>query len=165
MNQQTKILQHNEILLRIERMSMEIGENHCNNGNIVLVGLNERGFFLAELIQGFLNNITGIRVSSCIQLEVNKLNEYDLSKLINVDKDTSVIIIDDVLSTGNTAVKVLASIYNLGVGKIETAFLAVREHLNFPILSNYHGISIATTLQNHVEFDNSDTNNLSVKLY
>jgi pyrimidine operon attenuation protein/uracil phosphoribosyltransferase len=85
--------------------------------------------------------------------------------MIDFDSNTTVILIDDVLNTGNTAFKVLSSIYLLGVLKIETAFLAVREHLNFPILANYQGISIATTLQNHVEFDNSEINSLSVKLY
>jgi pyrimidine operon attenuation protein/uracil phosphoribosyltransferase len=165
MNQQNRILKHSEILLRIERMSMEIGENHCDNGQLVLVGLNDRGYFVAELIRNYLNDIENVQVSGCIKLEVNKIHEYDLEKMIDFDSNTTVILIDDVLNTGNTAFKVLSSIYLLGVLKIETAFLAVREHLNFPILANYQGISIATTLQNHVEFDNSETNSLSVKLY
>jgi pyrimidine operon attenuation protein/uracil phosphoribosyltransferase len=63
MNQQNRILKHSEILLRIERMSMEIGENHCDNGQLVLVGLNDRGYFVAELIRNYLNEIENVHVT------------------------------------------------------------------------------------------------------
>jgi pyrimidine operon attenuation protein/uracil phosphoribosyltransferase len=47
---------------------------------------------------------------------------------------------------------------------IETAFLAKREHRNFPVKADYVGISLATTLQEHVYFDNSKSDKLKVYL-
>jgi pyrimidine operon attenuation protein/uracil phosphoribosyltransferase len=59
--------------------------------------------------------------------------------------------------------KVLVSLYDYGFKTIRTAFLAERNHRNYPISADFIGVSLATTLQEHVFFDNSDPGDL--KLY
>jgi pyrimidine operon attenuation protein/uracil phosphoribosyltransferase len=75
-----------------------------------------------------------------------------------------VLVMDDVINTGATLMLVLSAIFRHKPVSIGTVFLAKREHRNFPVKADYVGISIATTLQDHVAFDNTDPNNLSVYL-
>jgi len=78
--------------------------------------------------------------------------------------EITIIIVDDVVNSGYTAMKAVAYFFENGCSQIETAFLAQREHLNFPILANYVGLSIATTLKDHVYFDNSNPEQIQIYL-
>jgi pyrimidine operon attenuation protein/uracil phosphoribosyltransferase len=77
---------------------------------------------------------------------------------------TPVIIIDDVIHSGGTAMQLLVDLYERGFDTIRTAFLAQREHRNYPIHANFVGVSIATTLQEHVWFNNEDPSDLQLYL-
>lgn len=130
---------------------------------VVLLGLNERGYFIAEELEKHLNEIDGIS-SSILQLVIEE-NEITSSPDWNqIDKNASIIIIDDVLNSGRTAMLAVCECFNQSIKKIETSFLAVREYRSFPVYANYTGLSVSTTLKDHVYFDNSDTNNLQVYL-
>jgi pyrimidine operon attenuation protein/uracil phosphoribosyltransferase len=68
------------------------------------------------------------------------------------------------VNSGFTAMKSIAHFFEMGCKQIETAFFAKREHLNYPVLANYVGLSIATTLKDHVYFDNSNSTQLQIYL-
>jgi pyrimidine operon attenuation protein/uracil phosphoribosyltransferase len=74
------------------------------------------------------------------------------------------VIVDDVLNSGRTAFLAAAHCYHKGLKSMEMAFLAVREHRSFPVYARYTGRSIATTIQEHVYFDNTNGEELSVYL-
>lgn len=158
------ILNHSEIHHILKRMSLEIAENHVDGLPIILLGLNERGYFIAEELEKHLKDIDGISLLSKQQLviegdKITKSPEWNL-----FDKNASIVIIDDVLNSGRTAMLAVCECFNKSVKKIETSFLAVREYRSFPVYANYTGLSVSTTLKDHVYFDNSDTNNLQVYL-
>jgi pyrimidine operon attenuation protein/uracil phosphoribosyltransferase len=158
------ILNHTEIHHVLKRMSLEIAENHVDDLPIVLLGLNERGFYLVDLLEKHLNEIIGITVSNKLQLVIENdviISSPDWSK---VEKSSSVIIVDDVLNSGRTAMLAVCECFNQSLKRIETSFLAVREYRSFPVYANYSGLSVSTTLKDHVYFDNSDANNLQVYL-
>jgi len=69
-----------------------------------------------------------------------------------------------VLNSGRTAFLAAAHCYHKGLKSMEMAFLAVREHRSFPVYARYTGRSIATTIQEHVYFDNTNGEELSVYL-
>jgi pyrimidine operon attenuation protein/uracil phosphoribosyltransferase len=77
---------------------------------------------------------------------------------------TPVILIDDVIHSGGTAMQVLVDLYEHGFDTIRTAFLAEREHRNYPIRADFVGVSIATTLQEHVFFSNENPSDLQLYL-
>ena len=66
-------------------------------------------------------------------------------------KDKSVILIDDVSNTGSTLIYVLSRLLELQPKKINTAVLVNRDHTLFPIKINYIGLSLSTSLNNHIE--------------
>jgi pyrimidine operon attenuation protein/uracil phosphoribosyltransferase len=162
MSEKQIILNHEDIQLLMKRLSLEIAENHVNGKPLWLVGLNERGYFIANEILGNLKDILPNQQIETVQMSVSR-TELKLASNINNLQDVTVVIIDDVVNSGYTAMKSVAYFFENGCNHIETAFLAQREHLNFPVLANYVGLSIATTLKDHVYFDN--TNQQQIQIY
>jgi pyrimidine operon attenuation protein/uracil phosphoribosyltransferase len=163
MSEKQIILNHEDIQLLIKRLSLEIAENHVNEKPLCLVGLNERGYFIAKEIFSNLKDILPNQTIVTNQMSVSR-SELKLTNIIENIQDVTVVIVDDVVNSGYTAMKTVAYFFENGCNQIETAFLAQREHLNFPILANYVGLSIATTLKDHVYFDNSNPQQIQIYL-
>ena len=71
--------------------------------------------------------------------------------------DKTVIVCDDVANTGRIlsyAIKPLLSVYPK---KIRVMVLVDRKHKKYPVSADFVGLSLATTMQEHitVEFDNN----------
>ena len=60
--------------------------------------------------------------------------------------------VDDVLNSGKTMLACMAPVINKKPAKIQTAVLANRNHKAFPVKADIVGISLATTLQEHIWF-------------
>ncbi len=161
-SQKTQILDHPAILIRIERIACEICEKHINSGTLWVCGLNDRGYFLAGLLcEKIRETLTNL---DCKLLRVNTKNggvEFDSQTQF---ANAHVLLVDDVINTGATVMQALLKIYEQAPASIGTAFLAKREHRYFPVKADYVGVSLATTLQEHVEFNNADSSNLRVQL-
>jgi pyrimidine operon attenuation protein/uracil phosphoribosyltransferase len=146
----------------MERMACEICEKHIDSGELVICGLNSRGFVLSKLLG---EQITATDPN----LSVKNINATVTADTVSFSPSADfagkhVLVMDDVINTGATLMLVLSEIFRHKPISIGTVFLAKREHRNFPVKADYVGISIATTLQDHVAFDNTDPNNLSVYL-
>lgn len=151
------ILKDPEIRLIVKRLAFQIAENNVNNAELLIVGLNDRGYFLAQLISKELTKIL-----SSLRID---LFQYSLTEsLVKVPESSNILVVDDVLNSGKTAFSAAAQCLGEKVTQLETAFLAVREYRSFPIRANYVGLSVATTLQNHVFFDNENQDDLIVFL-
>ena len=68
-------------------------------------------------------------------------------------KDKVAIVIDDVANTGRTLFYACLPFINTLVKKLQTAVLVDRTHKSYPVLVNYIGLSLATTLNDHIEVD------------
>jgi pyrimidine operon attenuation protein/uracil phosphoribosyltransferase len=68
------------------------------------------------------------------------------------------------MNSGKSIVSSFMPLLNRGVRKIELAVLASRSHRLYPIKADYVGISMATTLQEHLLFDNSNPDDLKLIL-
>lgn len=163
MSEKQIILNHEDIQLVMKRLSLEIAENHVDHKQLCLVGLNERGYFIAnEILENLKSLLPDVKIVSN-SMKVSQ-ESILLENTIDNYANTAVIVIDDVVNSGYTAMKSISYFFEKGCNHIETAFLAQREHLNFPVLANYVGLSIATTLKDHVYFDNSNANQLQIYL-
>ena len=79
---------------------------------------------------------------SCSVEQMNKINAK-----------WPIILVDDVLNTGRSVFHLLAMLAEIKPNQLEICVLAVRHHKRFPIHANYVGLTIATTLQEHIYFD------------
>jgi pyrimidine operon attenuation protein/uracil phosphoribosyltransferase len=131
-----------------------------------IAGIDERGQFIARQIINELNSIVSQKI---YQLDI-KLDRQTFEPRFITDhdfdllEDAAVIIVDDVMNSGKTIVSSFLPLMNRKVKRIEVAVLASRSHRLYPLRADYVGISMATTIQEHLKFDNSDPNDLKLLL-
>ena len=135
---------------KLERIAFEILENNYDEKEIILAGIRERGSAIARKMQRLFASISEIP-TDVIKVELSKIkpDKVTLSKPIDFD-DKVVILIDDVASTGETLLYALKPFLEFHPKKIQTLVLVERSHKKFPIHTDYVGISIASTLQDHI---------------
>lgn len=153
----TLILNANQIKQKTERIAYEIYENTFEEDILFIGGIKGNGFEFAERLVEKLNHIAkdtypyGIRL---FEISVNKTNPLQHSIDLSVDetalKNSSVILVDDVINSGSTLVHATARILQQNVKTIKTAILVNRTHRKFPILADYVGLDITTTLQDNI---------------
>lgn len=164
MSTRTTLKTHNEIRLIFQRMACEIAEAFSNETELYFVAMNQRGMAIALEINHELDRILPNCNVSLGNIHVAEDYRWEGVVPNMVALTTPVIIIDDVIHSGGTAMQVLVDLYEHGFDTIRTAFLAEREHRNFPIKADFVGLSIATTLQEHVFFNNENLGDLQLYL-
>lgn len=151
------LLKHHEIVLKLERIAWQIAEEFYGEKKILLIGLKSRGFTVAQRIQEHLEKISSMKVE-LVELSINK--KAALSSEVKLSKDTqikgsSVVLVDDVLNSGITLAGALAHILKMEPVAVKVAVLANRDHKAFPIHADFVGVSLATTLMEHISFVDS----------
>lgn len=152
-NLTNRILDEPQIRQKIKRMAFEIYESNFGETEIVLAGIQENGFLLAQFLGEELTRISGIpvRLTGITLHKTDPLqHEIKLEPAPESLQDAVVILVDDVLNTGKTLAYSLKVLLDKDLKKIETATLINRHHTLFPISATYTGFSLATTLNDHI---------------
>lgn len=142
--------------MKLRRMAFEIIENNRGVAKLFLAGIQENGFTLAKLIQEELNNYSDI-TTELLEIQINKKNPTD-SIVPHADKLTNevVIVIDDVINSGKTFLHALVPLLAFNPFKIQTLTLVERSHKTFPVHADYVGVSLSTTLEDHISVEIQD---------
>ncbi len=133
-------------------MAYEILENNSGERQLILAGIRESGSVIARTIQRHLLEITGGRLSIqliTITMDKKRPGPVTLSDLPDVD-DQVVIVIDDVANSGKTLLYAMKPFLDYHPRKIEVLVLVERSHNSFPVQPDYTGLSLSTTLQEHI---------------
>jgi pyrimidine operon attenuation protein/uracil phosphoribosyltransferase len=141
-------------------MAYEVYEQNFEEQHIVVLGISERGGYLAERIVALLNEISpleiqlaGVELDQEVRQGQGGLMEASFSENSTFFEGKAVLVVDDVLYSGNTLLNVIAPLLSFNPQKIQTAVLIDRGHRSMPIFSNIVGIQLATTLHDHVLFE------------
>lgn len=136
--------------LKLERMALEIAERNTDATHIVLAGIRESGSVIAAKLLPLLQNTFDGRLS-VVKVSLDKKNPDDVVIDTDLDfNDKVVIIVDDVANSGKTMTYALKPFLVYHPQKIQTLVLVERTHKTFPISADYVGLSVATTLQEHI---------------
>jgi pyrimidine operon attenuation protein/uracil phosphoribosyltransferase len=151
----TKVLEQHQIEQKVIRMAWEIYEQNFEESEIVIAGIDAQGYILAERLSNHLNKISKLEVNLA-KLTLDKKNP--LSKDITVNntlelENKVVVLVDDVLNSGKTLIYSSQYFLNSQVKKLMTAVLIDRNYRLFPIKADVVGISLSTTMQEHVTVD------------
>ena len=131
-------------------MAYEILENNIDEKQIILAGIRESGSVVARMIQQMLSEISSIKTELItITLDKKEPRDVTLSKTVDFN-DRVIILIDDVSNSGKTLLYALKPFINSHPKKIQTLVLVERTHTSFPVRPDYVGLSIATTIQEHI---------------
>jgi pyrimidine operon attenuation protein/uracil phosphoribosyltransferase len=150
---------------KLKRMAYEILENNVNEEYIILAGIRESGSIVARNIQNILSEISKVKTDLItITLDKHQPKDVRLSQQLDFN-DKVIIVIDDVANSGKTLLYGLKPFLEFQPRKIQTLILVERSHKAFPIHPDYVGLSIATTLQEHiyVEVNNEEVTGAYLK--
>ena len=135
---------------KLRRMAFEILENNIDEKEIILAGIRESGSVVAKVIQKMLGEISSIKTELItISLDKKQPLEVSLSKKIDFNNKV-IIVLDDVSNSGKTLLYALKPFIVSSPKKIQTLILVERTHTSFPVRPDYVGLSIATTIQEHI---------------
>ena len=149
---QNKIKSSDDVKRIIYRIAYQIYENNLNKKTLVVAGISSGGERMAQLLGNVLSEISSLKVKH-VTLIMDKKDprdtiesNIDLSDLIN----ESIIIVDDVLNTGKTLIYAVNYFLKIPVSKINTVVMVNRNHKKFPIKADFKGISLSTSINEHV---------------
>lgn len=135
---------------KMRRMALEIIENNYDEEELILVGIRESGSVVARNIQRMIAEVSSIATQLLtISLDKKRPREITLNQLLDFNNKV-IIIIDDVANSGKTLLYALKPFLDYHPKKIQSLVLVERSHNSFPVHSDYAGLSIATTLQEHI---------------
>ncbi|RYY59513.1 MAG: phosphoribosyltransferase [Chitinophagaceae bacterium] len=135
---------------KMRRMALEIIENNEGETELVLAGVEDNGSVIARIIQGMIAELSSIS-TSLITISLDKRRPEEITLSTNTGfNDKVVIIVDDVANSGRTLLYALKPFLAWHPRKIQTLILVERSHNSFPVRPDYTGLSIASTLQEHI---------------
>jgi len=148
------VFNHKELDLSVNRLCWQLIENHCDFSDTVLIGMQPRGFRLAQKIHSKLKELSSISDISLGSLDITFFrddfrrredpispNQTDIDFLVEGKK---VVFIDDVLYTGRSIRAGMDAINSFGRPKqIELLVLIDRRFSReLPIEPNYVGKTV-----------------------
>lgn len=156
MSNKTLLLNKKQIEQRINRIAYQIYEDNFEEKEIFIVGIVKSGYVLAEKIEKSLNKICSIK-THLIELKLDKQSHIAVPIIISFDtskmKGKVVVLVDDVLNSGKTLIYALRKLLNEDLKKIRTVLLVDRDHKRYPIMADYVGITLSTTMQEHISVE------------
>lgn len=146
------ILSHKEIEHKIRRISYQIYESNVNETEIVIAGIESNGYILAKKIKLQLDKISDINSKLCkVTVDKNEPTNPIKTSIKSEDyTNKSIVLIDDVLNSGSTLIYGIKHFLDVPLKQFKTAVLVNRNHKKFPVKADFKGISLSTSLFEHV---------------
>lgn len=153
----TLVLTKEQIEQKLQRMTWEVYEKNYQEKTIVIAGIAKRGYVLAERMAKILENISPIEVK-LVKVELNKDNPFSSDIKVTEGKyeNAVIILVDDVLKSGKTLIHGAQHFLQTPLKKLMTAVLIDRNYKRYPITADVVGLSLSTTLQEHVAVELGD---------
>ena len=146
------ILTNIQIQHKTRRIAYQIYETNSNEKEIIIAGINGNGYVFAQKIAEVLQHISDIKIVLC-EVKIDKKNPLKpISTNISsaVYKNKSLVLIDDVLSSGTTLMYGIKHFLDVPLKKFKTAVLINRNHKKYPVKADFKGISLSTSMQEHI---------------
>jgi len=150
---QNIILTHEEIVHKTKRISYQIYETFVDEKEVVIAGIANSGFQFAKKIAAELEQISDLKVLLC-EVTINKQNPQDkISTSLSKESYTNkgLVLVDDVLNSGTTLIYGVKHFLDVPLNKFKTAVLVDRNHKKYPVKADFKGLSLSTSLQEHIE--------------
>ena len=153
-----KILDYHLVKKKIRRISLQIIESNSIDDEIIIAGIENNGYIIAKKICNEIKKISDKKIQLC-SVKNDKKNprkEITVSLVEEQYENKSVVIVDDVLNSGSTLMYAVKYFLDTKLKKLKTAVLVDRNHKKYPIKADYKGLSLSTSIQNHVEVSIDD---------
>lgn len=149
---QNIILSQLEIDHKIKRIAYQIYETFAGEDEVIIAGIAKNGYVFAEKIGAVLKEISDIKITLC-EVKIDKQNPFN-QITTSIPKETytnkNIVLVDDVLHSGTTLIYGVKHFLETPVKKFKTAVLVDRNHKKFPVKADFKGISLSTSIKEHV---------------
>ncbi|MGB5378232.1 phosphoribosyltransferase family protein [Muriicola sp.] len=150
---ENKILNHLQIEHIIRRIAYQILEANVEEKKIIIAGIDGGGLDFAKKIQRVLKQISEAEILLC-KVSMDKKNPLKSGVTTSMPadkyKNCSIVLVDDVLNSGSTLIYGVHHFLKTPLKQLKTAVLVNRNHKKYPVKADYKGISLSTSLQEHV---------------
>lgn len=144
------ILTADKAMMKLRRMAFEILERNNGTTTIFIAGIKENGFVVAQQLKLILEEISALHIT-LIEINIDKSNLLLCSIPTNtMIKDQVLVVVDDVVNSGKTLLYSILPFLPLSPKHIQTLTLVERSYKTFPVHVDYVGVSLATTLRDHI---------------
>lgn len=145
-----RILDAKAVQRKLRRMAFQIAENNEGESSIIVAGIAGNGAVVAQNLVQQLHQIMQVPVA-LLTIHLNKKSPREVSVHPHTDfNDSNIVVVDDVANTGRTMLYALKPFLEYYPRRIQTLVLVERSHKLFSIQPDYVGLSITTTLQEHI---------------
>jgi pyrimidine operon attenuation protein/uracil phosphoribosyltransferase len=151
-----QILTHQQIQHTIRRIAYQIYEANVEEKEIVIAGIEGGGLHFAKKLRAVLQNITKAEIRLC-KVGMDKADPLKSGVKTSIAEEEyrnrSVVLVDDVLNSGTTLVYGVQHFLKTPLKQLKTAVLVNRNHKKYPVKADYKGISLSTSLREHVHVE------------
>lgn len=156
----TKVSVKNQVLSKeaaerkMQRIALEIASQlYSEKDPLIIIGIEGSGMVIAEKLILLLKPLLQIPIH-IITCKIDKRSTDVISYSEEIDfNNKNILLVDDVTSSGRTLLYALKPLLEYHPTRIQTMSLVERMHKSFPIKIDYIGLSIATTLQDHIQVE------------
>jgi pyrimidine operon attenuation protein/uracil phosphoribosyltransferase len=156
MPERTTVLDHDRVQRKLQRIAFQLYEENCAEKDLVLVGVVPRGLHLAKRLKAMLEEISPLRVE-LLALTLDKDDPLTGPVKLDADiaglKDRVVVLVDDVLMSGRTLMHAATHLVQVRLKRLTTVVLVDRRHRAYPIRADIVGLTLSTTLQEHISVE------------
>lgn len=154
------ILNKTQIAHKIKRMAYQVYESNVDESEVVIAGIKENGYILAEKIKVEVEKISPIKVILCEVIIDKKDPTNPITTSLSADEyiNKSLLLVDDVLHSGTTLIYGVKHFLEVPLKQFKTAVLVDRNHKKYPIKADFKGISLSTSFNENINviFEEND---------
>ena len=144
------ILSAEKAHMKLRRIAFQILEQNAEKDAIHIAGVKENGFLIAQELKKVLEEISSFEVElSAIELDKSNPIDCKIDPTV-VFKNKNVLIVDDVVNSGKAMLHAIQPILAQQPQSVQTATLVERSYKTYPLHVNYVGVSLSTTLEDHI---------------
>ncbi len=159
--EKAKIMDKEAMERALMRIAHEIVEKTKGTEDLAIIGIRNRGAYLAQKVAAYIEKIektkvpVGILDITLYRDDLTKISEQPVVHKTEIDFDITgkkIILVDDVLYTGRTIRCALDALIDFGRPRyIQLAVLVDRGHRELPIRADYIGKNVPTSLKETVQ--------------
>lgn len=162
-----EILNTRQIQQKLNRLAYEIYEHTAEEKEVFLAGIEGNGYTVAKKLSSMLKKMSSQEITLG-KITVDKKNPLTTEPKTDLNpkeyRNKVVIVVDDVLNSGKTLIYGVQLFLDQPVKKLHTVVLVDRSHTRYPIKADFVGLSLSTTLQEHIVADLSHSGKETVYL-
>ena len=168
--EKSQILDKLAIKKALTRIAHEIIEKNKNIDNLAIIGIRNRGAYLAERLASYIKDIEGSDIPvgtldiTLYRDDLTKVGEQPVVHETEVDFDVdgkTIVLVDDVLFTGRTIRCAFDELMDFGRPKsIQLAVLIDRGHRELPIRPDYVGKNMPSSRHEEIQVQLEETDGI-----